>query len=114
MPQITVDHSASLDDAFDGPGFARALHPLVAATVDTRIEGCKTRLRRVEGTVVGDGTGDDALIHVGIALLPGRGDELKARLTESVVALVGDFVEPGVTVHVSAEVRDLEASYRKR
>ncbi|GAA4922336.1 5-carboxymethyl-2-hydroxymuconate Delta-isomerase [Streptomyces coeruleoprunus] len=114
MPQITVDYSASLDEAFDPRGYARALHPVVVETVAARTAACKTRTRRTEDTVVGDGTGDDALVHVEIALLAGRTDEAKARLGEAAAALVRDFLKPvdGVTVHVSAEVRDLDASYR--
>lgn len=114
MPQITVDYSASLDDDFDRQGFARDLHPLVVETVAARLAACKTRTRRVEDTVIGDGTADDALVHVCIDLLAGRGDEAKARLTEAVVALVPRHITPaeGRVLHVSAEVRDLDPSYR--
>ncbi|MFG2768816.1 5-carboxymethyl-2-hydroxymuconate Delta-isomerase [Streptomyces sp. NPDC048350] len=109
MPQITVDHSAPLDRR----GFALALHPLVVETVDTRIENCKTRFRAVEEAVVGDGTGDDVVVHVEIAVLPGRTDETKARLAEAVVALLPAYVKEPGSARLSAEVRDLEPSYRK-
>ncbi|KUH36181.1 MULTISPECIES: 5-carboxymethyl-2-hydroxymuconate Delta-isomerase [Streptomyces] len=115
MPQITVDYSAALDDAFDRRGYARALHPVVVATVAARTEACKTRTRRTEDLTVGDGTGRDAVVHVEVALLAGRTEEAKARLSQAAAALVRDFLKPveGLTVHVSAEVRDLDASYRK-
>jgi 5-carboxymethyl-2-hydroxymuconate isomerase len=114
MPQITVDYSASLDEDFDRRGFALAVHLLVVETVDARLAACKTRTRRVEYTVIGDGAADDVLVHVGIDLLAGRGDEAKARLTEAVVALVPEFLKPaeGRVLHISAEVRDLDPSYR--
>lgn len=110
MPQITVDHSAPLDRR----GFALALHPLVVKTVDTSLDACKTRFREVDETVVGDGATEDALVHVEIALLPGRTDELKGRLAEAVLALLPEYLEAPDGVRLSAEVRDLEASYRKR
>lgn len=72
MPQITVDYSAELDDSFDRRGFALALHPLVAETVSTKIPACKTRFRRAEDSVVGDAATGDAVVNVGIAMLPGR------------------------------------------
>ncbi|MEV4949973.1 isomerase [Streptomyces sp. NPDC053755] len=109
MPQITVDYSAPLDRR----GFALALHPLVVETVDTRLDGCKTRFREVEETVVGDGSTDDVIVHVEIALLPGRSDELKARLSEAVLGLLPDHLKATEGVRLSVEVRDLEASYRK-
>ncbi|WP_329121295.1 5-carboxymethyl-2-hydroxymuconate Delta-isomerase [Streptomyces sp. NBC_01353] len=109
MPQITVDYSAPLDRR----GFALALHPLVVETVDTRIDACKTRFREVEETVIGDGSTNDVVVHVDIALLAGRTDETKARLAEAVVALLPAYLKEPEGVHVSAEVRDLEPSYRK-
>lgn len=115
MPQITVDYSAELDDAFDRSGFAGALHPLVAETVTTKTAACKTRFRRVEETVVADAPGGDALVHVDISLLAGRTPEVKDRLTESVLALLAAHVRQtaGLALHLSVEARDLDPSYRK-
>lgn len=114
MPQITVDYSAELDDTFDQAGFTGALHPLIAETVSTKITACKTRFRRIEETVVADAPDGDALVHIEIALLAGRTPETKARLTESVLELLAARVRPteGLALHLSAETRDLDPSYR--
>ncbi|WP_017238920.1 5-carboxymethyl-2-hydroxymuconate Delta-isomerase [Streptomyces sp. SS] len=110
MPQITVDYSAPLDRR----GFALALHPLVAETVDTTVEACKTRFREVEELVVADGATDDVLVHVEIALLPGRTDEVKAKLAEAVLDLLPDYLKATDGVRLTTEIRDLDPSYRKR
>ncbi|GGS84481.1 isomerase [Streptomyces tanashiensis] len=110
MPQITVDYSAPLDRR----GFARALHPLVVETVDTTLDACKTRFREVEELVVGDGAADDVVVHVEIALLSGRTDEVKARLADAVLDLLPAHLKATEGVRLSVEIRDLEASYRKR
>ncbi|MFC9340127.1 MULTISPECIES: 5-carboxymethyl-2-hydroxymuconate Delta-isomerase [unclassified Streptomyces] len=110
MPQITVDHSAPLDRR----GFALALHPLVVTTVDTALDACKTRFREVDEAVVGDGSTGDALVHVEIALLFGRTDEVKARLSKAVLDLLPRFLGTPEGVRLSVEIRDLESSYRKR
>ncbi|MFI8290792.1 isomerase [Streptomyces sp. ms191] len=110
MPQITVDYSAPLDRR----GFALALHPLVVDTVDTVIDACKTRFREIEETVCGDGSTDDVVVHVDIALLAGRSEETKARLTEAVLALLPLHLKQQDGVRISAEVRDLDPSYRSR
>ncbi|MEV4938769.1 5-carboxymethyl-2-hydroxymuconate Delta-isomerase [Streptomyces zaomyceticus] len=110
MPQITVDHSAPLDRR----GFALALHPLVVKTVDTTPDACKTRFREVGEAVVGDGSTEDAIVHVEIALLPGRTDEVKATLSEAVLDLLPGYLGATEGARLSVEIRDLEASYRKR
>ncbi|MET8409789.1 5-carboxymethyl-2-hydroxymuconate Delta-isomerase [Streptomyces sp. NPDC005195] len=115
MPQITVDYSAALDESFDRRGFALALHPVVVETAAARIEACKTRFRPTGDNVVGAEADGHAVVHVTLALLAGRSEETKVRLTESVLELLRTYVEPvdGLALHVSAEVRDLDPSYRK-
>ncbi|MFE4049984.1 5-carboxymethyl-2-hydroxymuconate Delta-isomerase [Streptomyces sp. YIM B13518] len=115
MPQITVDYSGPLADGFDRPAFARDLHTAVVDIAAAKPPACKTRFRPVEDVVVGPDTDGHALVHVHIALLAGRSDETKARLTEAVLELLRQYVKPagGLVLHASAEVRDLDPSYRK-
>ncbi|EGX57211.1 isomerase [Streptomyces zinciresistens K42] len=115
MPQITVDYSESLADGFDRPGFARALHAAVVEIAAAKPPACKTQFRRGEDTTVGDATGGHAVVHVTLGLLAGRSEETRARLTEAVLDLLRRHVRPaeGLALHASAEVRDLDPSYRK-
>ncbi|MFK0115793.1 5-carboxymethyl-2-hydroxymuconate Delta-isomerase [Streptomyces sp. NPDC090994] len=113
MPQITVDHSAQLTDGFDRPGFAKALHAAVVEIAAARPPACKTQFRATEVTTVGPDTEGHAVVHVTIGLLPGRTEETKARLTEAVLDLLRDHIKTGLSLHASAEVRELDASYRK-
>jgi 5-carboxymethyl-2-hydroxymuconate isomerase len=115
MPQITVDHSGLPADAFDRKRFALALHEVVVDKAAAQIDACKTRFRQTGDIVVGAEDDGHALVHVGIAMLPGRTDETKAALTAAVLDLLRAHVESdgGLTLHASAEVRDLDASYQK-
>jgi 5-carboxymethyl-2-hydroxymuconate isomerase len=115
MPQIKVEHSGYLDNV-DWDEFALALHPLIVHLAPgARLEACKTRVLRSEGDVVGSEKERHAIVNVSIALMTGRSDNTKAKLTEAVVELLRKHVEPmdGVRLHLSAEVRDLDPSYRK-
>ncbi|MEU5315559.1 isomerase [Streptomyces sp. NPDC021056] len=114
MPQITIERSPYLDGV-DWEGFALALHPVVVETAAAKLEACKTRVLRTEDEAVGGEKENHAIVNVTIALLAGRSDETKAKLTEAVVELLCKHVGPedGLTVHLSAEVRDLDASYTK-
>ncbi|MFF8727719.1 5-carboxymethyl-2-hydroxymuconate Delta-isomerase [Streptomyces sp. NPDC015171] len=118
MPQITVDCYHPSDDAFDQDGFARALHEATVEIAAAKPEACKTLFRYIDACQFGYEDPEDdehAIVHVTIGLLAGRAEETKARLTEAVLELLGTYVAPedGVTLHASAEVRDLDPSYRK-
>jgi 5-carboxymethyl-2-hydroxymuconate isomerase len=115
MPQITVDYSAPLEGSFDRRGFASALHAEVVEIAGARIESCKTQFRRTEDTTVGADLDGHAVVHITLALLAGRTEETKVKLSETTLELVRQYLKPaaGLALHVSAEVRDLEPSYRK-
>ncbi|MFF4754863.1 5-carboxymethyl-2-hydroxymuconate Delta-isomerase [Streptomyces sp. NPDC002514] len=117
MPQITVDYSRTLEPAFDRGGFARALHEAVVEIAAAKPDACTTQFRPSTLTASGyadPAEGEHAAVHVSIGLLAGRGDETKARLTEAVLDLLREHLaEQDATVHASAEIRDLDPSYRK-
>ncbi|MET7484679.1 isomerase [Streptomyces sp. NPDC005538] len=116
MPQITVDHTRQI--SFDQEGFARALHEATVEIAAAKPEACKTQFRASEVTVFGyedPGEGGHAVVHVTLGLLAGRTEETKARLTERVLELLREYIEDDgwLVLHASAEVRELDASYRK-
>ena len=118
MPQITVDYSAALAPAFDRGTFARALHTSVVEIAAAKPEACKTLFRGAEWTAYGyedPDLDDHAIVHVTLGLLAGRTEETKARLTEAVLELLREHVadEGTFVLHASAEVRELDPSYRK-
>lgn len=116
MPHIAVDYSATLADTFDRQGFAQALHPLVSKIADAPVSGCKTRFRPLDETYISDGESDEAMIHIQVALLDGRTPETKLKLSTEVLALARAHTAatPGLTVHTSVEIHDLDrASYQR-
>ncbi|MFI2199642.1 5-carboxymethyl-2-hydroxymuconate Delta-isomerase [Streptomyces sp. NPDC020192] len=114
MPQITVDCSDNVEEFSEG--FDRRLHEVTVEIAAAKPESCKTLFRAAEASSFGyEDPERHAIVHVTIGLLAGRTEETKARLTEAVLELLREHlvVADGVTVHASAEVRDLDASYRK-
>ncbi|WP_034088767.1 5-carboxymethyl-2-hydroxymuconate Delta-isomerase [Streptacidiphilus albus] len=113
MPQITVDHSDRL--VLDRRAFAAELHPLVAKTIDTTVDACKTRFSRIEESFIGDGDPAQVMLHLEIGILAGRSTELKTELSEAVLALVRSHATaaPGDRLHLAVDVVDLDrGTYR--
>ncbi|MBK3625543.1 5-carboxymethyl-2-hydroxymuconate Delta-isomerase [Streptomyces asoensis] len=117
MPQITVDYSSTMESAFDRTGFARALHASVVEIAAAKPEACKSLFRPAGFTAFGHDDPEEqghAIVHVTLGLLAGRTDETKTKLTEAVLGLLREHVkQDGFVLHASAEVRDLDPSYRK-
>ncbi|MEU6345169.1 isomerase [Streptomyces sp. NPDC046977] len=116
MPHITVDYSAGLADAFDRRGFALALHPLIAKTIDARVEACTTRFRRIEEAVIADGGAEHAMVYTQISVMAGRSAQAKAELSEAVLELLAVHLAstPELRVQSAVDITDLDpAWYRK-
>ena len=115
MPQISVEYSIALTDAFDRRAFALALHPIAAELIGSALPDFKTRFRAIDEAIIGTGGATEAMVHVDLAILPGRDAELKTRLGDLTLAILCDHIEPGTRLNtqVTVEVRDI-ASYHKR
>ncbi|MHB9862345.1 isomerase [Streptomyces sp. YIM S03343] len=116
MPQITVDHSDFLAHAFDRAAFARALHGAVVEIAAAKPEACKTQFRASGLTAYGYEDPlerEHAVVHITIGLLAGRTADTRVRLTEAVLELLREHIaDEGIVLHASAEVRELDPSYR--
>ena len=117
MPQISIEYSSNLGDAFDPRGFAAQVHALVVASVDTELASCKTRLIELEDVLIGDGSPGNAMIHVDLRILSGRSEAQKQQLGREVMAALGEAVRHpgGLKLQLTVEVRELDrANYHKR
>ncbi len=116
MPQIAIEYSANLTGAFDARALAQEVHRLIAATVDTDLGNCKTRLVQLDDCLIGDGAPEQAMVHVDLRILSGRTDAQKTALGEAVlgaaIAAIGDHK---LQIQVTVEVRELDrANYHKK
>jgi 5-carboxymethyl-2-hydroxymuconate isomerase len=116
MPQITIEYSAEVREAFDRRAFALALHQAVSSLIDSDIAGFKTRFRQIEENVIGDGS-PAAMVHIRIGLLSGRPVELKQEVGRAGIELARQHLKPvdGLTTQLTLEVHDMDrAQYQKQ
>jgi 5-carboxymethyl-2-hydroxymuconate isomerase len=109
MPQITVEYSPELADAFDRRAYALALHGALSPLVESDVAAFKTRLRQIEECVIGDGA-PGAMIHVRIGLLSGRPAELKQEVGRVGAELARRHLTPveGLPTQITLEVHDMD------
>ncbi|MFI6291057.1 5-carboxymethyl-2-hydroxymuconate Delta-isomerase [Nonomuraea sp. NPDC050790] len=107
---MTVEYSAVVGEVFDRRGFALALHEAGARVAGGRVEAFKSRFYRIDDGVIAAGEAREAMVHAAVAILPGRGEDVRRRLAQLTVELLGRYVRPveGVRVQLTCEVRELE------
>jgi 5-carboxymethyl-2-hydroxymuconate isomerase len=116
VPQIAIEYSRNLADAFDAGALAKAVHRLIAETIDTDLGNCKTRLVALDDYLIGDGSPQEAMVHVDLRILSGRSDAQKKALGEAVLEAAHGCIGPhSLRIQVTVEVRELDrANYHKR
>lgn len=115
MPQIIVEYSEALAEAFDRRGFALTLHTAAAELIGSALSDFKTRFRSIDEAIIGDDEAGRAMVHVDLAILPGRAAKIKTRLGDLTLATLCSHIKPesGVDTQITVEVRDIE-NYHKR
>ena len=115
MPQITVDYSAVLAEGFDRPAFAKALHEEVVRTAAAKPRGVQDAVpgHRGHGGRRRHGRPRDRARHARAARRADRRDQGDADRDRAGAAPGVREVGQGLALHASAEVRDLDPSYRK-
>ena len=116
MPQVEIEYSANLDDAFDAEGFARAVHAALVEHAGADLLNCKTRLSPLAHHLIGDGAAERAMVHADLRILPGRSEAQKRALGEAVLASLEAAASgaTGFDIQLTVEVRELGALYFKR
>lgn len=113
MPHIIVEYTDSLTSV-DVPELLFELHEDLAAKDTIDIHAIKTRAIPVQYTIVGDGDEPDKFIHITLKLLPGRNDDLKKVMAQSLHDTARKHCVRDKSISLSVEVAELHAeSYSK-
>lgn len=111
MPHCIIEYTSELEPALDIRGLVNMSFAGIEETGLFDPTAIKVRATKVE--YYKSGLDRDDFIHLTVKILPGRTDEQKQIITESVLAKVAPIV--GNTKCTSVEVVDLHGpSYNKR
>jgi len=111
MPHIVIEHSAGLHDSHDLQALCDALwegfaaHPSVSAP-DT------VRVRTIAATASRIGVDPQSFAHATLLLLPGRSDEIRAKLAQMTLDIMLRFLRDVGSLTV--RLTDIQQPYVKR
>ena len=117
MPQVSIEYSSNVAQHLDARGLALAIHRELTPIIDTDPETWKTRLIELHDTIIGDGSPDNATIHVDLRILSGRSAEQTQQAGRTALALASEAlsVPERLKLQLTVEVRDLDAdNYHKK
>lgn len=113
MPQVRIEYSGNLGASFNARRFAGRVHEHLTNIAGAEPASCKTRLIQLSDFVIGDGSEQNAMIHVDLGITSGRTDQQKEELGETVMRSLREAVEKreGVDLQLTVEVRDMDRDH---
>ncbi|MFV3330361.1 5-carboxymethyl-2-hydroxymuconate Delta-isomerase [Pseudomonas sp. NY15437] len=87
MPHIAIDYTANLADDLAPLALAQKLHDAARTLGVFPLNGLRTFARAVEEFQVGANTQDEAFINIQIRIAPGRPEELRQRIVDTLFAM---------------------------
>ncbi|MFQ5649544.1 MAG: 5-carboxymethyl-2-hydroxymuconate Delta-isomerase [bacterium] len=111
MPHLTLEYTSNIHLEVDFQTLFLELHQVLERVGGIEIENCKSRARRVEEYLVGDGSGNQAFVHLEVRFLTGRPLELKRKIGEALLSRVHSCYQAAMTptgVQITVEMREME------
>lgn len=110
MPQITLQYT---DNVYQGAAFSELfsnIHRIVSEVGGIRLGNCKSRAIRLEDYFVAAGDTQEGFVHLDLAILEGRSDDVKRELGRRCLdALKRHFatVDEALELQITVEIRDM-------
>ncbi|HEY3270566.1 MAG TPA: 5-carboxymethyl-2-hydroxymuconate Delta-isomerase [Geothrix sp.] len=118
MPHCILETSDNLLDQPDWTGLLREIHGTLVATGLFKEADLKSRVIRHATFLVADGAPDRAFVTLDVQLLAGRTDDVKAQLSEVLMAVLARAFPrsaEGMRLNLTVQISDLHrASYRRQ
>ncbi|MBB4862656.1 5-carboxymethyl-2-hydroxymuconate isomerase [Pseudomonas nitritireducens] len=86
MPHIAIDYTANLIDDLAPLNLAQKLHETAQSLGVFPLNGLRTFARAIEDYQVGANTHNEAFINIQIRIAPGRPEELRQRIVDTLFA----------------------------
>ena len=101
MPWITIDYSDNLKSSIKLTGeIVVKMHELIAKTINTSVDACKTKCNIVTEYFVADHSSKQGIFLCTIQILPGRTAEVKQDLQNKLI----DFFKVNFKTTISTEI----------
>ena len=117
MPHIVIEYSANLRGRLDLPAFLATVHEAALKTGVFPVGGIRTRAYAAEHYVIADGHPDNAFVHIGLRIGPGRDLDTRKRACEGIFAAARQYLAPlyeTLPLGLSLDMQDIDPVLRCR
>jgi 5-carboxymethyl-2-hydroxymuconate isomerase len=105
MPQIRLECSANILEKDEMVPLLQKIHTVLVETLPAQLDTCKSRVFECPVFCVGDASHQNAFVHLGIHILPGRSQGAIDATKEALINLLKfHFMRSSKALHLSLSV----------
>ncbi|MCS5710619.1 hypothetical protein [Candidatus Berkiella aquae] len=115
MPQIILECSDNILEKDFKPLLSQ-IHQLLVEKLPTELKSCKSRVLRHTNYLLGDGSSNQAFVHLSINILSGRSMELKQLVGATLMEVLMEAFHQSretLELQLSIAIQDLPGIYLK-
>lgn len=110
MPQIKLEYSSNIQSEVNFKNLLLEVHRNVAQIINCDIYNCKSRVIKLDNYLIGEGELKNAMIHLDIAILDGRPDDVKIELGEKILSILDTYFSGNsdLATQITVDIKDLQ------
>ena len=113
MPHVSLEYSTNLPALTDFPALFAELHQALNQIGGIKLENCKSRARAAQHYHIGDGSPDNAFIHLQVEFVAGRTPEVKQAIGQECLALLKKHYQPHLSesLQITVKIDDVSLDF---
>ena len=111
MPQLVLEHSSNITQKVDSSVLLGKIARIISAAGEIPVEHFKSRLIRRDEYLVGEGSEEDAFVHLEAGIFSGRSLDIKRQIGEDCIEYLKDYFSPSsgeLSLQITVEIREMD------
>ena len=116
MPHLTLEYSSNIQDKNNLVNLLKECNQLLAENLPTALGNCKSRAVERSIYCVGEGSPNNAFLHVQLKIMPGRTEEKLKAVSEAMMKLLKQHLSKScenLNIELTIEIEELQKTYYK-
>ena len=113
MPHIVLEYSENLPQLLDSSALFGDIHQALNRIGGIRLENCKSRARMASDCYIGDGSKDNAFVHLDIEFVEGRSAEVKQAIGRECLDLLKQYYRQHLSerLQITVKIHDIALDF---
>lgn len=116
MPQLILEYSANIIEQANLKNLLSVMNHILTESLPTELSSCKSRVTKHDIYCIGDGSSNNAFVHVNLKVMPGRSMNTLNHVGERLMDMMKEYFSESLQqlkLQLTIEIDELQKTYFK-